>query len=72
MIIQVEPNGFSASCPDLPGCFTEGETWEELMEMAEDAVTTYLSALSASGEPIAEPTHRVATIQVNVPDSKAG
>ena len=72
MVIQVEREGFSASFPDLPGCFTEGDTLGELMVMAEDAVETYLSALRVAGDPIPRPKHRVATVVVAAPGKKAG
>lgn len=72
MVIQAEREGFSAFFPDLPGCFSEGDTLGELMVMAEDAVATYLSALREAGDPIPRPKHRVATVLVPSPGKKVG
>ena len=65
MLIEVEgEGGFSASFPDLPGCFTQGDTLGKLMVNAEDAVATYLSALRELGKPIPEAKHRVASVVI--------
>lgn len=38
--------GYSVVVPSLPGCFSEGETVEEALAMARDAIATFLD-----GEP---------------------
>ena len=42
--------GFSVSVPALPGCFTQGETIEEAMEMAKEAINLYVESLEIDGE----------------------
>ncbi len=42
--------GFSVSVPTLPGCFTQGETVEEAMEMAKEAISLYIESLELDGE----------------------
>ena len=42
--------GYSVSFPDLPGCFTEGDTMEEAVDMAKDAVGIYLMQLEEDGQ----------------------
>lgn len=37
--------GFSVSVPALPGCFTQGETIEEAVEMTKEAISLYLESL---------------------------
>ena len=44
-IFQKEEIGYSVSFPDLDGCFTEGDTLEEAMEMAQEALGLYLVSL---------------------------
>ena len=39
--------GYSVSFPDLPGCYSQGETLEESFDMARDAIGIYLSQLEA-------------------------
>ncbi len=37
--------GFVVSVPALPGCATQGETFEEATEMIQDAISGYLAVL---------------------------
>jgi predicted RNase H-like HicB family nuclease len=37
-----ESGGYWGECPELPGCFSQGETVDELMEHMKEAVTLYL------------------------------
>jgi predicted RNase H-like HicB family nuclease len=37
--------GYSVSCPGLPGCWSQGETEKEAIENIEDAIREYLSAV---------------------------
>jgi predicted RNase H-like HicB family nuclease len=37
-----EGRGFTVDVPDLPGCITEGVTWDEAYYMAQDAVRGWL------------------------------
>lgn len=39
-----EEGGFSVSVPALPGCHTQGETRDEALAMAKDAIEGYLEA----------------------------
>ena len=38
--------------PSLPGCVSYGDTIEEAIEMAKDAIAAYLESLRQSGEEI--------------------
>jgi len=40
-----EDIGYSVSFPDLEGCFTEGDTIEQTMEMAQEALGLYLVSI---------------------------
>ena len=42
--------GYSVYFPDLPGCVTEGDTMEEALDMAKDAVGIYLTVLEEEGK----------------------
>jgi len=44
-IILREDSGYSVSFPDLEGCFTDGDTLEEAIEMAQEALGLYLVSL---------------------------
>lgn len=47
-----EEGGYVVSVPSLPGCFTQGNTFEEAYQMAQDAIEGYLEALEKEGQEI--------------------
>lgn len=49
-----ESGGYTVTVPALPGCITEGDTLEEALRNAEEAITGYLEALKIQGRPIPE------------------
>ena len=48
--------GYWIEFPDLEGCQTVGDTLEELMSNAQEALGLYLVSLAESGTPLPEPT----------------
>lgn len=64
VVIEQGPTSFSAYVPDLPGCVTVGETVEEVMELMREAIEFHLEGLGDAGEPIPEPTSRMAYVEV--------
>ena len=53
IIIDRQPEGgYLVTVPALPGCFTEGRTWEEAYGMATDTIRAYCASLLKHGEPI--------------------
>lgn len=49
---QSEEGGFIARVPALPGCMTQGETFEEAQRMIKDAIKAYCTSLKKHKEPI--------------------
>ena len=49
-----EEGGYTVTVPALPGCITEGDTFEEAVEMVKDAIQSYCASLIDHGEPIPE------------------
>jgi len=47
-----EDDRFVVSVPALPGCFSQGDTYEEAVLMAEDAIRGYLQLAIEKGETI--------------------
>jgi len=43
-----------AECPSLPGCITQGETREEAIANARDAIHQYVAALEVDRLPVPE------------------
>ena len=46
ILIAEDEGGFSVNVPELPGCFTQGETVKEAIEMANEAISLYLEDFS--------------------------
>lgn len=49
-----EEGGYIVIVPALPGCITQGDTVEECVANAQEAIELYLDDLRGSGEPIPE------------------
>jgi antitoxin HicB len=56
-------DGYTVTVPALPGCITQGQTVEEAIAMARDAISLYLEVLKDRGEPFPEDV-RTATVKV--------
>ena len=55
-VIEADPaGGYVGYIPELPGCITQGETKEEILEMLEDAKAAWLSTALANSMEIPEP-----------------
>lgn len=52
-----EEDGYWVEFPDLSGCFTNGSTLEETMEMAKEALGLYLVSLEENGQTIPAPSN---------------
>lgn len=53
--LHVEPaqeGGFVAYFPALPGCHTQGETFDEVLAMAKDVLVGYLETLREHGDTV--------------------
>jgi antitoxin HicB len=56
LAIEKHADGYLATFPALPGCHTWGKTYEDAIRHAQDAVSAYVGALAAHGDPIPEET----------------
>ena len=45
LIHQAEEGGFWSEVPDLPGCYSQGETIEEALRNSREAIEAHLIAL---------------------------
>ncbi len=46
VILQKSEEGYSVSCPGLPGCWSQGATEEEALENIRDAISEYLEVIN--------------------------
>jgi predicted RNase H-like HicB family nuclease len=51
-----ESKAYVVSFPDLPGCYTQGDTLEEALRMAREALELHLYSMEEEGDRIPEPT----------------
>lgn len=48
VVLQRSDEGYSVSCPGLPGCWSQGETEQEALANIRDAISEYLAVISES------------------------
>ena len=58
--------GYTVTVPSLPGCISEGDTFEEAKENIADAIKLYVEDLAADGEEIPEGDTSVFMGQVTI------
>jgi predicted RNase H-like HicB family nuclease len=46
VVLQKSDEGYSVSCPVLPGCWSQGETEAEALGNIKDAIEEYLDVLN--------------------------
>lgn len=52
IVIEKDEDGYYAFCPDLQGCYSQGETYEQALENIEDAIRLHIEDRVASGEDV--------------------
>ena len=48
VVLQESDEGYSVSCPGLPGCWSQGKTEQEAIENIKEAIREYLAAVAES------------------------
>ena len=67
IVVDPDPEGgFTVTVPALPGCITQGETIDECITHAQEAIELYIEDLVASGEPVPEETQPPQLLKVTV------
>jgi len=54
VIVEHDKEGYFAFSPELQGCYTQGDTYEEVMANIKDAIKLHLEDRLESGEVIPE------------------
>jgi predicted RNase H-like HicB family nuclease len=57
VVIEYDPeeNVYLADCPLLPGCYTDGTTYEEALTNIKDAIELVIKSRLAVGDPVPHP-----------------
>ena len=58
-IFEEQPDGgYSVSVPSLPGCFSEGDTYEEALANVKEALAAWVEVSREFGDEIPPPVNR--------------
>jgi len=52
VVIEHDKEGYFAFCPELQGCYTQGDSYEEVLENIKDAIRLHVEDRLTSGEEI--------------------
>ena len=52
IIIEQDNDGYFATCPELQGCYSQGDTYEEAISNIKDAINLHLQDRIAENEDI--------------------
>lgn len=66
-----EEGGYIASVPALPGCYTQGETFEEAVAMVKDAIQGYLEVLKEEKQEVPQEKENLVVTKVSVTNPRA-
>jgi len=54
VVIEKDADGYFAFCPELQGCYTQGDSYEEALKNIEDAIHLHIEDRLENGEDIPE------------------
>ena len=55
LVHKDEGTSYGVSLPDMPGCISEGDTFEEAVANAAEALAGHLALMKADGDPLPKP-----------------
>jgi len=67
VVIEKDRDGYFAYCPALQGCYTQGETYEEVVANIKDAIRLHLEDRKAAHQALPSPEAiSVTTLELTV------
>lgn len=67
IVIEKDEEAYFAYCPALQGCYTQGETYEEVIENIKDAIRLHFEDMVGKGEKIPESYYiSLTTLEIKV------
>lgn len=63
---DAEQGGYWVTVPSLPGVFTQGETIDEAIAMAKEAIALHIESMVAHGEPLPDEDEDALAIIIKV------
>lgn len=56
LVLQKVSDGYTVFIPDVPGCYSAGNTFEEALTNAKEAIVFHIEGMLEDGEDIPQPT----------------
>ncbi len=69
LLPDLEGHGYTVTVPLLPGCVTEGDTVDEALEMAKEAIELYVEVLQDEGQPVPQEPVAAETLAAALADA---
>ena len=67
IVIERDSDGYFAMCPDLQGCYSQGDTYEETLENITRAIKLHVEDRKAEHEEVSQPSAvSLSTVEVLV------
>jgi predicted RNase H-like HicB family nuclease len=67
VIIERDKDGYFATCPDLQGCYSQGDTYEEVLENITSVIKLHIEDRKAEDEEVNQSsTISLSTVEVSV------
>jgi predicted RNase H-like HicB family nuclease len=66
IIIERDKDGYAVSCPELQGCYTQGDTYEEAMENIKDVIQLHIESRLERNEEIPQAQQSISISSVAV------
>lgn len=66
IIVEQDVDGFYVYCPQLQGCYTQGDSYEEAMENIKDAIRLHLEDRVANKEEVMESIKSISLSSVEI------
>ncbi len=61
-----EDGGYHAFCPALPGCHSQGDTYDEALANIQDAIKLYIESLQKHGDKVPDEDVTIKPLKVAV------
>lgn len=55
VVIEKDKEGYFALCPELEGCYTQGDTYDEALENIKDAIRLHVKDRIENDEEVPQP-----------------
>lgn len=59
-----EDGGWGAYVPDLPGCFSSADSYDEILSSIQEAIAGHIRVLEEAGDPVPQPRVIVGSVEV--------